>query len=799
MFIFLLALTVSKAHGFEEEFKPLFDSTCAACHSNQILSQLDFNQLSYDLQDRATYRVWERVYDRLERSEMPPAPMPTPSEQVLAPAMLALKQALTEENLRRRGGQRTILRRLTKLEYQYTLQDLLFLEPEEAVDLTIALPAEADSGGIDTVAARQGISPLHIRNYLAVAQRALAIALDTTPLPPSETRRIEYAKSPYTRFMAEGKFLGAGVVKILEDGVVNYFDSSATYILNTQAEGVPIRAPGRYLVQVDAYPYRAHSTVTLTVYKGNEGSAGSTTLTELIGEFDLTTPEGHISEVETYLKPGQIIAPSVADVSLLPDAFDAFDPDKNVDNYPGEGIALRSLTLTGPLPSKLKQTRAKRLFGGLLDSNGTFQLTEEPYVHLHTIVSKFARRAFRRPVSVEEAEPYVQVGLKLLAEGRPFVEAVKLSFAAILNSPNFLFHLETGTDSVEFRLANRLSYFLWRSMPDEELLQLAVDGKLTDPAILADQVQRLFEDPKSKRFIHDFADQAFRLKEMHATTPDAGLYPEFDERLAKAMVAESQLFLETLLRDNLSVKSLLDADFTYLNRRLAEHYKVPGIKEQHMRRVELPEDSVRGGLLSQAAIHKITANGTTTSPVPRGNFVLANVLGQPSPPPPPNVGGLEPDIRGTTTIRDQLESHRNNPVCASCHLNIDPPGFAMESFDPIGGFREHYRAKGEDVVYRGEAYPGPYKLGLPVFTGGTTQDGVQFETFSEYQQYLIDTKLKYVARHFVSQLLVFATGSDIEFVDRDAIYSLTDQLEAQDYPMQSMIQAVVQSELFKRR
>ena len=245
--------------------------------------------------------------------------------------------------------------------------------------------------------------------------------------------------------------------------------------------------------------------------------------------------------------------------------------------------------------------------------------------------------------------------------------------------------------------------------------------------------------------------------------------------------------------------SLIDADFTFLNRRLAEHYGVPGIEGQHMRKVTLPADSPRGGLITQASIHKITANGTITSPIPRGNFVLANLLGQPAPPPPESVTALEPDTRGATTIREQLAKHRNEPVCSSCHRVIDPPGFALESFDPIGGFRTRYRAAGgEATTPEGYSYPLPYKQGLPVDSTGVTADGEPFTGFEEYKR-LLGRDVEQVARHIVSQLLVYSTGAEIEFADRDSVEHVVAKLSADRYPFRTMIHEVTQSDLFRKR
>ena len=387
----------------------------------------------------------------------------------------------------------------------------------------------------------------------------------------------------------------------------------------------------------------------------------------------------------------------------------------------------------------------------------------------------------------------------MLDAGRPFLEAVRVPLRAILSAPPFLYHAGAPGDLGDFGLATRLSYFLWRSMPDEKLFDMARDGRLSDSSELAMQVDRMLDDPKTARFVEDFAGQAFRLYELTATSPDPGLYPEFDDRLGQAMAQETELFLATLIAENRGVGRLVDADFTFLNRRLAEHYGVDGVEGQQMRKVTLPADSPRGGLLTQASIHKITANGTTTSPIPRGNFVLANLLGQPAAPPPAAVDIPEPDTRGTTTIREQLDAHRNSLVCASCHRVIDPPGFALESFDPIGGFRTHYRVTGGETMFGEFTVPLPFGEGPPVDASGITPEGSAFSGIEDYKRLLLDQKIDQVARHLASQMLVFATGAEIEFVDRDAVEEIVNQGRTAGHPVRTMVHEVVQSDLFKSR
>ena len=800
----LVAGASGSVQAFEEDVRPLLESSCLACHSNLILSSLDLTTTGFDLADGATFRTWERVFDRVQRGEMPPPPMPTPDATVVAPALAALDRALTKANLEARGPQRTPLRRLTRLEYQYTISDLLKIDPDIAGAIAEALPAEADTGGFDTVAAKQGISALHVRGYLDAADAALDVALDTGERPKTETFRVEYAKSGYLGFMHDAEILGGGITKLVGDAVATFFDGASTYMFHTDTEGYAVPQPGRYRVSVEAYPYQATTPVTLTLFKGNEGVAAAAALTDLIGSFDLVGDESRTVSVTTFLKPGQVISPSVADLDKPPgDYVNYYAPDKNVRDYKGEGIAIKWLAVEGPLFDAWPPEGTRALLGDLEMVDGEVQLAKDAYAHVLDVVAGFAPKAFRRPLAQGEAEAYAQLAKPLLAEGRDFVDALRVPLRAVLSAPPFLFHGAAPAADNEallddYGVATRLAYFLSRSPPDDRLLALAGDGKLSDDATLEAEVERLLDDPRSKRFVKDFAGQAFRLYELHATTPDAGLYPEYDERLGQAMAAETELFFAELIDGNRSVGHLVDADFTFVNRRLAEHYGIDDIGGQHMRRVDLPPESVRGGLLAQAAIHKLTANGTTSSPVPRGNFVLANLLGQPAPPPPPNVAGLEPDTRGTTTIREQLQAHRENPMCATCHIVIDPPGLALESFDPIGGFRTTYRASGDEVEVNGDRYPGPYKQGLPVDPSGVTPEGVAFAGFAEYQRFLLSQKLDLVARHVVSELLVLATGAEVGFADRRERDAIVAALATGNYPLRTMIHEVAKSDLFRR-
>ena len=794
------AQETTEAAGFFEGVAPLVDRSCIRCHGNRTATPLSITRLSHDLTDAKTFRSWQRIHDRIANGEMPPPEAPRPEAELIEAALASLKGALVEANLDARGGQRVPLRRLTRLEYAHTIQDLLAIDEAVAMELSQSLPAEADSGGFDTVAANQSMSPLHVRSYLEVADRALDEAIKIGPRPTTGRREIAYGDSTYLTYMSKAEILGGGITKMLDDAAVMFVDGGSTYLMHSETEGYNVPYAGRYRATIEGWAYQPRGPVTLTVYRGSKQAAAAS-LDELIASWDLVGETPRTVQFETFLRPGDLLAPSLAEADPPPgEYFDYYPPDRNVENYKGEGIALRSLVIEGPLFESWPPPSTRKLLAGVdFDDAGDVVLTKAPYEHVVDVVAGFGPRAFRRPLAEDELEAYASLAQPLLESGRPFIEAVRIPLRAMLSAPPFLFQAGDPGRLDDHALASRLSYFLWRSLPDDELLARAGDGSLSDPEVFAAQVERLLDDPRSERFVHDFAGQAFRLYEMKATNPDSGLYPEYDDRLGQAMARETQLFLAELIDGDHGVGSLIDADFTFLNRRLADHYGIPEVEGQHMRKVALPPDSVRGGLITQASIHKITANGTITSPIPRGNFVLANLLGQPAPPPPESVEALEPDTRGAVTVREQLAKHRNEPVCNSCHRVIDPPGFALESFDVIGGFRTNYRAAGgEGTTPDGFVYPMPYKQGPPVDASGITADGEAFAGIEEYKE-LLGRDVEQVARHLVSQLLVYSTGAEIEFADRDGVEDVLAKLGDDGFPFRTMIHEVTKSDLFRTR
>jgi hypothetical protein len=458
----------------------------------------------------------------------------------------------------------------------------------------------------------------------------------------------------------------------------------------------------------------------------------------------------------------------------------------------------------GPLYEDWPPASHRQLFGELpqvpapiYNQSKRVEVTsDQPLVDAERILRDFMRRAIRRRVTDEDVRPYVAVVEARLAAGASFEQAVRAAFKGVLLSPDFLFLSERPGLLDDFALASRLSYFLWSTMPDEELFALAEAGRLSDPLVLREQVERLLQHPKSAALTENFLGQWLALRDIDFTEPSHILYPEFDHMLKVSMLREAELFFEELLRENLSVSNFVASDFALLNGRLAKHYGLAGPRGWRFERVTLPEGSHRGGVMTMGAVLKVTANGTTTSPVIRGAWVLDRLLGTPSPPPPASVGVIEPDIRGASTIREQLDKHRADPSCSVCHARIDPPGFALESFDCIGGFREHYRVTGNgaEVIVDGRRMA--YHRGKPVDPTGITPDGAAFQDVDEFKALLLRDQDQ-LARAVTVKLLTYATGAAPTASDRPAIDAIVSEVRERDYGLRSLVHAVVQSELFR--
>ncbi len=603
--------------------------------------------------------------------------------------------------------------------------------------------------------------------------------------------------------------------------------------------------PGRYRLRASFWslqwdkgqilPSRGTEVARLNVVHLPPAARGGGHPSELLGYFDAPSLEPQVHQLNVWLNlrdTFSFVAASLVPVDLYRDG--AWGQKGGTMGYTGPCTVNDWVEVEGPLHDVWPPLSHRALFGELPITE--FKTAEQkgirPPVHtpnrqegfgrnrpetekgLWTVESKepladadrlladFLPRAFRRPVEEAVRKEYVaQVETRLKA-GDAFETAMRWAYRAALCSPDFLYHVEPAGRLDDSALATRLSYFFWNSGPDATLTTLAASGKLRDSQVLGEQVERLLKDAKAQRFIDDFLGQWLKLRSIAANDPDKKLYPEFNPYLQDSMVAETRAYFRELIEQNLSARHLVQSDFAMLNEKLAVHYGIPGVCGTKIRRVKLPDGCVRGGFLTQAAVLKVTANGTTTSPVVRGAFVMARLLGKPPQPAPPNIPAVEPDVQGATTIREQLEKHRADSSCASCHEKMDPPGFALETFDVIGGFRDRYRSIGVgDPAPRGNIDPRiriGFKLGPKVDASGQLPDERTFAGIADFKA-LIATDERALLHNLAKQFLIYSTGRDIAFSDRAALDDIVSRTEKRGGGIRTLLHQVVASPLFLTR
>ena len=431
-------------------------------------------------------------------------------------------------------------------------------------------------------------------------------------------------------------------------------------------------------------------------------------------------------------------------------------------------------------------------------------VSDHPHEDAERLIRGFLARAYSRPVAEADAKRFLELFTHQFEEGRGFTKSLLSAYTAILCSPGYLYLQEAPGRLDNYALATRLSLFLWNSPPDLELRSLAAQGRLNSPEVLKAQTDRLLNDPKSRRFIDAFTDYWLDLRKIDDSSPSTTLYNDYelDDPLKLAAVEETRLFVQEMFHRNLPARTIVDSDFTFLNERLAKHYGIPGVTGAAMRKVALPKDSIRGGIMTQASVLKVTANGTTTSPVLRGVWIMERILGFHTAP-PAGVPALEPDIRGAVTIRQQLDRHRADPTCAACHRKIDPPGFALESFDVMGGWRDRYRAFAENVKPEPgiglSGQPFTFHYGLPVDSAGALADGRSFKDIREFKRVLLDHEERTVARNLVSQLATYGTGAPIGFSDRSQVDEVLDKTRGSGYGVRDIVLGIVESDLFRNK
>jgi len=659
------------------------------------------------------------------------------------------------------------------------------------------LPEDEPSQGFDNVAEGLRLSMIHMEQYLEAADAAISAAIDLRRRPDPVKKRLRYHDEESIKDDLKKTSWKSFLVR--PDDVVIFSDNSPSVLRQWS-----VKTRGRYRIRVAASAYQAAGRPAwLKLYATNFK------VQRLLGFIDLPADSSRELEVVADLEEGELL-------NLSPYDTDYDDKGRGIygigsETYRGRGVAVKWVDVEGPLLETWPPPSVGRLFGTILvkpvDKPGSdprapafVVAPEDPAAASETVIQEFASQAFRRPVSPIEVERYVRLARRGLDDGLAFGDAMRVAFRAMIASPRFLFLDESPGPLDDWALACRLSYFLWSTEPDEALRTLAARGELSRPETLRTQVDRMLDSPRARAFVENFVGQWLDLRQIDFTRPDRKLYPEFDDLLKASMVGETHAFFEELLRTDAPLASLIHSDFLMLNRCLAEHYGISGVVGEEIRRVPLPPGSHRGGVLTQASVLKVTANGTVSSPVLRGAWVLKRLLGEPPAPPPANVPAFEPDTRGTSTVREQLARHRNQAACASCHASIDPPGFALENFDVIGGWRDRYRSEKGDPArstFRGREV-WEYKLGPKVDASGETADGRAFRDVDEFKQWLLGREDQ-ITRNLSRNLLTYATGAGVQFADREVVESILSKLKGGGGGLRTLVHEIVQSPTFRSK
>lgn len=839
-----------------------FAEHCLACHAGgEPEGGLDLEPLlaaraepgDAGLTDPEARSRWVTVHDRIAAGEMPPADQERPPATATAAVLadLAARLVAADTAAAARDG-RAVSRRLSAAEFENALRDLLAIPQLEIRGM---LPADGTRHGFDKIGAGLDISHVQLEQYLAAIDVALDLAIATRSEPPPVLRhRFDVASMLKFRqnlisgaavlldgLAADTRWFGTGRRdKLLQAG-------APAPAIDLAGRGVGFLTPNlggheKFIGFLPIFPGTYRLRMSIWSFVWNEGRVEPSPRTEVallqlgprtLGYFDAPSLAPQVHEVTTWMSGHR---PPLFDVASL-----TWESTSGGQARPG--IAVDWVEVEGPLETAWPPESQRRLFGDLpigpfpesgqgrpprrlppggarwtWPSDRDLPASErdrplesvssaDPAADATRLLAAFLPRAFRRPVTAEEVSRHAAVALDRLSKGDCFEEAMRQAYKTALVSPHFLFRREAPGPLDDHALATRLALWLWNGPPDDELLALAAAGSLRDPAVLRDQLDRLLADPRSERFVTDFLDQWLNLADIDDTDPDRKLYPEFQPLYLKdSMLAESRAFFRELITRDLPITSLVASDFAMLNERLVQHYRLTGlpagpVEGSRIRRVPLPPESHRGGFLTQGAVLKVTANGTTTSPVIRGAFVSERFLGTPIPPPPPNVPAVEPDTRGATTIREQLLRHQADATCAACHRKMDPPGYALESFDPIGGWRERYRSEGGGQPATEPLFNGRqprFRLGPAVDASGELADGRQFASFEEFRE-LLSGDPEQLARAFTTQMVMYASGAEPSFADRAEIDRIVAATAAGGHGLRSLLYAIAASPLFTEK
>jgi len=711
---------------------------------------------------------WEKVVRKLRTASMPPPGSPRPDEAIYVAAASALERTLDGAAASRpRAGQLPLVHRLSRTEYQNAVRDLLALQdlPRE-VRIDYLLPADNISSGFDNIADLLFVSPTTMERYLDAAQKISRLAVGDTTMPVLVNIHNLDPEHPQDERVDDLPFGTRGGLAVRSE-----FPVSGTYVVKVELAGAP-REPHQLEVTVDGA--RVKLQLLAPALAGGRGAGAARQggpPAETKFEFPLTLEAG----------------PKLVGVSFL-QRTEARDEATLRPRTRSRGTqpAIAAVTISGPYNATApgEGPSRRRIFV----CRPAAPTEELPCAN--RILSTLARRAYRRPVAAVDLQDLMPFYAAGRAEGG-FDRGIQKALERMLVSSHFLFRIERQPASApvgsvyrlsDLELASRLSFFLWSSIPDDELLRVAESGRLADATVLDQQVRRMLADPKSAALVTNFAAQWLYLRDIEAKRPDEVLFQDFDETLRVALQRETELFVDSVFRENRSVTELLTANYTFLNERLAKHYGVPNVRGSYFRRVTFPEGSVRGGLLGQGSILTITSYATRTSPVLRGKWVLENLLSAAPPPPPPDIPALETKGAApgeTLTMREAMTRHRANPVCASCHARMDPIGFAMENFDAVGRWRDR-------------------DGGTAIDSTGAFPDGTRFDGVSGLKRELLRQPEQF-AGTVAERLLMYALGRNLQYYDAPAVRQVMREAEASRYTLSALVMGVVRSRPFVMR
>ena len=829
MRLFVIAFTAPFciwAESMPPELKASMGRSCAGCHSGKdAKGGLDVTALPFDLSNRTVRERWMRIHDRVEQGEMPPKGAPMAAAEragMLRRLAPAIHQADLAEVARSGRGP---MRRLNREEYEQTLRDVLHLPRLDVRDL---LPEDREAYHFNKVSATLDMSRVQLGAYLDASEAALRQAMVTTAAPPVVTKFRTSGRNLFPGLRSTGTlhsmfFIkdnhGVNVAserntplpKELEDDPaleMGLFRSPG-WPYGAFPRGFAAKAPGEYRVRFSARAVLQHpgfvvsdakQTVPMTLRSRRPTNHDIAEDVKSVGGVLEIAPGSHVYETTVPLSAGQTVEYGIyglpvpqVDTEGKTGAYRY--PPMPSDGQPG--VAFNWIEIEGPLPPATWPPASHRV---LFDELGRAPAPADARREASRLLRRFIQRVARGPVASSAIQKFERLVLARLDRQEPFAEAILAGYQAFLCSDLFLYLREPGND---FAVADRLAYFLTNSRPDEPLRALAAAGRMRQPTLLERESNRLIDGAGFERFVQSFTGYWLNLRYLRRDDADKRLYPEYqlDEYLVDSLERETLHFFTAMVRQNLPIRNLIQADFVYANERLAKHYGLPPMPGAALRRVPLASGSPLGGLLTQGAVLKITANGTSTSPVLRGAWITDRILGEPPPPPPPGVPAVEPDIRGAKTIRDLLAQHTKSATCAACHATFDPVGLALENFDVLGRWRTHYRGTTEGERVSGIDHTGHdfvYTLAGPVDASGKLADGRSFRDIRELKALLVANP-RLLARNFLRQLIVYATGTPVRFSDRTEMETMLDACAADGYRARDLLQSLVRSKIFMGR